>query len=456
MDFSFIATIPAWKGTYSWTTAQASGVNICEFQVSPLLAYKTRTILGGVIVNDYSPLEFCASYFNQWRGSIVYTFKLVKTEYHSGRIAVCFFPHEDDDGTPARSFVLSQYVHLEIIDIRECSTFTIAVPYVSSAPYRPTYAAAATTGWLSVYVVDPLTAPSSVSSTVSMIVEVSGGPDIEFSIPISKASMPAYNITPQSGKMMTGLKKEPDACAIVNDNIGISQITSDHAANAAACVGEKITSFRTLLKSMNLLNYFSDPTDVAKPFFQITPFAYPIYWNGASNPYPNTSGDLYTTLCGIYAFSRGGVRYKIFSEGSKNQDYPACAVSTYVGSATIPQHLLSSNSLVVGGTNFSSLRNSGPQHYSHVAANLCTEIVAPQYHRYHSRANSDHASNANVPYVIGLKSTSSRNVITFARPGVVDSNKLVISRGGADDVNFGVFVSIGPQMTGVGFGFPFS
>jgi len=456
MDFSFIATIPAWKSTTAWTTAQSMGTVLTEVQVSPLLAFKTRTILGGVVVNDYSPLEFCASYFNQWRGSIVYTFKIVKTEYHSGRIAVCFFPHEDFDGTPARSYLLSQYVHREIIDIRECSTFTIAVPYVSSSPYRPVYASAATTGWLSLYVVDPLTAPSSVSFTVSFILEVSGGPDMEFAIPISKASMPVYNITPQSGKMMTGLKKEPDACAIVNDNIGISQISSDHAVNAAACVGEKITSFRTLLKSMNVINYFNDPSDAAKPFLQITPFAYPIYWNGLTSPYPNTSGDLYSTLCGIYAFSRGSVRYKIFSQGSKSQDYPAFAVSTHVGTASISDHLVTSNTLVTGGTNINALRNSGPQHYAHVAANLCTEIVAPQYHRYHSRANCDHAANTNVPYIIDRPSVSSRNVITFTRPGVANSNNLVIARGGADDVNFGVFVSIGPQLPALGTGFAIS
>lgn len=461
MDFSFLVSIPAWVKTHTWTTAQSAGTVIYEIGVHPLSTVSTRTLLGGVVCKDYTPMQFVADYFNYWRGSMIFTFKLVKTEYHSGRIAIVFYPHDDDGPINARSLDLSAYVHREIVDIREASTITVAIPYVSSAPYRPIRGSGLSIGSISVYVVDPLIAPSSVSSSVSILMEVSGGPDMEFSVPRSWANLPVMSATPQSGSFMTAPMPGASECALVNSTIGGTQIKSDNSVNAAACIGEKISSFRTLLKAMNYLPYLvSEPSLTTSvpvagtplKYLQIVPFGTPVYSNTATNNYPVVVGDLYSALSGCYAMSRGSVRLKIFGSSTAANDLAPTLISTqaYAESVSYTDMVAMTNSLPDVGANANILRIAGPQQFNHVFANFGTETVVPQYHRYHSRATQDHYCGPSQNYSFGGKTLTNRTVLTYFYPGQAAIPRTYLARGGGDDCNFGLFVSIPPMVQPLG------
>lgn len=454
MDFSHIMTIPAWVSTTAWTTAGAVGTALATFAVHPLASRTTRTVTGAIVITDHTPMTFIADYFNMWRGSIVYTFKFVKTEYHSGRVAICFFPHEDYVSTSTRSLNLSNYIHREIVDIRECSTITVAIPFVSSSPYRPLRNTGLSVGNVVIYVLDPLSAPSSVSSTISILAEVSAGPDMEFAIPRSYASTPVMNATPQSGGMMTAAKAGASECGIYNGTIGGTQISHDPSLNASACIGEKITSFRTLIKSMNLINYVNQSPISQLKAIEVTPFAANVFYVTASTPYPYNSGDLYSALCGCYALSRGGVRLKFIAPGGNTGGIaPVTYLATYdSGGAARTGMILNSSNDPLGGTNTTGFRLSGPVQFHNVSANFGAEVAVPQYHRYHSRANQDHYVNSNtvLNYTFANPSISSRSVVYYTQPGLDLLPRTDVARGGSDDINFGVFISVPPMQNALG------
>lgn len=444
MDFSFLVTIPAWIKTFSWTTANTSGTALAEFGVYPSSLVQTRTGLGTIGITDYTPMQLVSSYFCYWRGSLVFTFKLVKTEYHSGRLAFVFFPHDSDNTVSARSLDLSTYTHREIVDVRESSIITVAIPYVANSSYRTLLTAGISIGTLSVYVLDPLIAPASVSSSITILTELAGGPDMEFAVPRSQQNMPVMSATPQSGRVLTEPMPDNQECAIVNSTIGDALITSDNSVNAAACIGEKITSFRTLLKCMNFMPYLvGEPTP--SRFLTIVPYGSLVYSNTVANNYPDTIADLYSTLSGCYALVRGGVRLKIVGSSALAQNLAPVLFSQQVTFNTYSSFTNHTTVLPDGSSNPNASRISNPQQFNQVAANLCTETSIPQYHRYHSRATQDHYVGPSQIYTTQAASLANRTVVTYYYPGNTTMPINYVCRGGADDSNFGVFVSVPPM-----------
>lgn len=447
MDFSFIATIPSWVNTFTWNTTQIAGTQLATFPICPADQALTRTLLGGVVVTDYSPLAFVASYFKYWRGSMVLTFKIVKTEYHSGRLMFVYYPTESSMTTAPTSMALSVYTHREIVDIREKNEITFTIPYVSTSSYKQ---ATVATGFVAVYVHNPLAAPASVSSTVSILTEYAGGHDVEFAVPRLNTNAPVLGATPQSGEMRS--KTTPDVCRIADTHIGNSQAIDDKSVNAAACIGESITSFRTLLKSNFVLAPQVDTTPLK--FLLIRPFAASAYYNATVNPYPTTVGDLYSTLSGIYGMSRGGVRFKIFTDAAQSSKYPSMAYLEAFdpGEPFVSTSVWSLSSTALGGAlNVMNRFNGCPLTVMHANSNFVSEFTVPQYNRYHSRATFDNMVNSNIPAAVVENNLMDRNLVTFFIPGVATITQPQVFRGASDDANFGVFISIPPMQKGLGF-----
>jgi hypothetical protein len=451
MDFSFIATTPAWYSTTDWTTAQAVGTELLSLEVTPAVYQQQRTLLGGVVVQDYTPVAFVADYFTQWRGSMVFTLKLVKTEFHSGRLAIAFFPSETALSAAPVSLALSQYTHREIIDVREMNEITFKVPFVSASPYRACNGPSRATGLIKVYVLNSLAAPAAVSSTCKLLLEVAAGPDIEFAVPHLNTNAAVLAATPQSGQMMS--KDTSDVCRIEDTTIGCSTTSDDQSLNAAACIGEKITSFRTLLKSTGLLNYTFDPAGSAK-FLLIRPYFASVYYNAAASPFSEQIGDLYSTLSMIFGMSRGGVRLKVLTPATQSTSYPSMAylesIESGVGFSSTSVWY-SSATAVNGGTNTTNRLNGVPLTLCHTSANYCSEFSVPQYSRYHSRATFDLMANSNIPAPVSDTNLADRNVVTFYVPGQIALTNPLVFRGGSDDANFGVFISIPPMQKALGF-----
>lgn len=441
LNITYLATKFAHDSLFSMSTSQVSGTQLYAQAVSPYAGVSQRTVTGGIIVYDYTPLQLTASMFKMWRGSIRYKLKFVRTEFHSGRIAVCFFPNETLGNTSTVfSYANSHYVQRHIIDIREHNEITFVVPYIAATPYKQVVSggASSATGTFAIYVVDSLVAPSTVPSTIQIIVEIAGGEDIEFAIPSNFTIAPVYNVTPQMGDM---------ECSYGEHMVGNSEIHMSTVVNSEACIGERIVSLRSMLKSYTNMSFNTTPTTGS--FMNILPFATPVCYNSLTNFFPSTTADLYTTLSAIFLFSRGSVRFKVFPYIYQALR-PAVAYNVYNtdSAPSVTDFAKISTTNGAGTLTYLTDRLSTAQTYHNTPTNLIQEFEIPQYHALHSRVNHVHIVNTNIAYSFSPNLTS-KNTLTITDGTSNFPATAYFARAAGDDANFGRFISIGPMYTGI-------
>jgi hypothetical protein len=441
MSLNYVASIPAWFQTLSWTTSQLSGFNIVEREVAPY-RYINNRVENGVTYSDMLPCAFVASHFNLWRGSMVFTFKIVRTEFHSGRLAFAFFPHTEGFPLPARSYALSDYVHREIVDIRNHNSVTLTVPFTSAMGFKSTIDAPnVSCGTLSVYVVDPLVAPPTVSSSIQILVEVSMGQDCEFAVPRTNFFTPALNVTPQANMDFRPKPMESE-CSLFQSYMGGSKVTEDQMFNAMASIGEKITSFRSLIK-------VSEPQPLRNPnyslYAQFLPWGANVIWNAVTPNYGTAAADTIARLTSIYALGRGSVRFKIIKNQQSATNVPILAYVCNATSLAAPSTQYYQGTLVdTAGLDNTQGRKGYPLAYAGVQKELSVEVSIPQYTQQHSRSNAEQLI-AGIVQIYSFAQNAPRSVLNVTQPGTTTTMQATYLRSGGDDMNFGVFVSIPPM-----------
>lgn len=448
LDIVKFAGIQSYFNTIPWLTNQASGVLLTSCFLYPGAFKSTRTYLTQTVV-DHTPLSYLGDKFSYWRGSISLTIKFVKTEFHSGRLAVCFLPY-DQKGVPNAnmSYANSEFLHRDIIDIREQNEVTFTFPYTSPLPYLQT---AASYGVVYVYVVDPLVAPNTVPDTINLILESAGCKDIEFSILSNTAMVPAVGITAQSASPF-----DRSDCTLVSKEIGSTTMSGPQLDTSKACIGEKITSLRQLMKRFYTYKQRGTPAAIVDARYAvIAPFAF-----AGSRSAPSTDSappffnDFYGELCSMFMYSRGGVRFKFLPYSNVTVDDLAVTLNTGVSGSTYTYPALvnsSANPAFYGGTVQPSWLLSAS---STVIVNKITdhaiEFQVPQYSFTHSRNNASHMACEAIPYTISpLTLTSNVMISAYVLERDGSSTATVggtYMRAGADDCNLGGFVSIPPMV----------
>jgi hypothetical protein len=262
MSFAYLTKIPSYIDRFSWTTSNTSGVNIFSKPLS-LGSMCTVSPSGP----DYiwpTPMLYIANMFKYWRTGFTFTFKFVKTEFHSGRLMVVFAPGV----TSTLTFADTRFCYREILDLRESNEFTITIPYTSTLPYlsmpETDITVGDSMGILSIYVLNPLVGPSTVSPSIDVIVEVCADDTYEVAVP-RNVLFPPVMYTPGTGaptlvaddddelvpqglgenvqdnsKEATLMEPAPSITGIRNNDGGLTA--------AMHCIGEKILSLRSLSK----------------------------------------------------------------------------------------------------------------------------------------------------------------------------------------------------------------
>jgi hypothetical protein len=444
MDFNALVTIPAWIQTFNWAGTATTGTTLTSFQVSPITGLN-------IIASDnlhHTPLSFVANFFKFWRGSICFRFKIVKTEFHSGRIVVDFCPANTSGVARTPSYGLSPYLARQIYDIRECNEFTVAVPYMSVSPYLPTNFQPGTRSWatgtLNVYVEDPLVAPATVSSSIDIIVEMYAGPDMEFAYPSGMSMTPYVGLTPQMGERMIR-----NDCQL--DGAPLALYTPEDQIEASSkCVGERIRSFRSLLKAYQPM--LPVAAETAAKYWLVKPFLVPVATSTTAQEY---DADLYGSLHGLYLYVRGGVRIMFFDQDAAtlpvqsglvtvNRNIDNAANPSLIGSlATLTQSIqsLGANALKVLGANNS---------------NQPVQVSVPQLSAYFGRlCNSQMYSKQTLPTNFTLDPSDPAylgnvDVLTIGPTSnsATQTRTYVKYRAAADDCDFAGFISVMPMKYG--------
>lgn len=236
MSLEYFVQRPAYVATYTLLASNPTGFRIATMPVGPS-AYQlpiqnyAASHLPGVMYT-MAPVTLVAGLTTQWRGSLVFNFKFVKTEFHTGKIAFVFVPGV----LTAINYSQTNWLFRQIVDIKDTDEVHITVPYTALTPWtlRNEYI-----GSLQFFVVNPLNAPPTVSSSIDIILEVAGGEDFAVSglSGMSAGAASQQDFTPQSG-----LFKEDTR--IKSFTIGGAIIKPRNLDAERYCIGEAMTSVK--------------------------------------------------------------------------------------------------------------------------------------------------------------------------------------------------------------------
>jgi hypothetical protein len=449
MNFNFIASIPAYVQTFTWTTAQTSSTLLSSIPVTPLFGSFAQTINGATVITD-PPCSFVSRYFKYWRGSVVLKFKIVRTEFHSGRLVFSFNPvFSDTSANVTPSYVDTNYVHREVVDIREHTEVCLTIPYISPAPFTeciPKNGNGAI-GNLTVHIVDALVCPATVPTTINILVEIAAGPDMQWAFPVQNKLNPFMNVVPQSGTFRQGNTYD-SVCNILVKTIGSMTVKDDMDISALLCTGEKVDSFRTLAKKPYCLTTIGVQTPAL--FAQFVPYAAPIGTQAAlTNQFSNNNSDLYTVLCSMYVYSRGGVRIKAYDPSLITATQASYVIMQNFAPPTPPSAFYNTGATTYTGALPPALLSG----VSPMSINLLeqgVEIQVPPYYKLPMRVNSECLCNPIFPYS-GQDGTSSYQhvpeVYVYRFMADFTTTQLPrVWRSMADDGNFSYFLSCPPYI----------
>lgn len=205
MSFDYLKKIPQYFDSFEYNTTSKDMLK--SWMISPMGSTLSTITIGRDqddryrFNNIYQPLHlsYICSPCKYWAGSLVYTFKIVKTNYHSGRLAFVFSPFSD----PPKSIQDTDYTYRIIVDIREKSEVSFTVPFVSQSPFKridplgeirnDLYSnfAHASTGTLSVWALTSLKCKTSiVPGKIKILCEISAGDDFYTSAPVESHFYP--------------------------------------------------------------------------------------------------------------------------------------------------------------------------------------------------------------------------------------------------------------------------
>jgi hypothetical protein len=307
MSLNYIASIPAFYKSTNWSSGQSQGANLVSYEVTPRVLYN-QTSQASNTVTHCTPIAFVSRFFAQWRGSIVYKFKIVKTEFHTGRLLLAFAPFDYNWSTSNIAPTMSdtQFLHRQIIDVRYGSEFEMTIPFQALQQYRPTAGLNRAIGYLHVYILNPLVAPTTVASSVTILTEVSAGPDFEWAVPAPLGGSSTAQIVPQ-------MNRGTAMCDIVEGTIG-GAVDNEKFIASRTAVGERIVSFRQILKRFENLRkvWGGDGTTSANSFW-FNPFM--VHINELDSvpaaKITDIQSDPFDEIAPCFAVFRGSMRTKM-------------------------------------------------------------------------------------------------------------------------------------------------
>lgn len=307
MCIDFVKSVNAWYTTFTLSTSDTVGQNYLFQGLAPLFFNNAYTHGTASLIAE-TPVSFLGKLFGLYRGGFRLTFKVVKTEFHSGRLAVVFLPTDiAASGTISTpSLADTSYLHREVIDLRAGNEFSFDFPYTSVAAYRSTTTNEQRYGYAGVYCLNPLIAPATVPSTVKVLVEVSGSPDLEF------AQLKDNTLTPVMPYTFQGVfDYKPSSKVIATGEIGNSKVMGSALMPARTCIGEKFNSLlqvgkcATDMANVNVTattsGYQFDPYELSVLESQVA--------GGFKKPYNGSETAALIRSC--YALERGGMRWRM-------------------------------------------------------------------------------------------------------------------------------------------------
>lgn len=276
-----IVTHQSYLTATTWTTTSPVDTPLFTTAVRPELYDRRSTPQV-----QLTPLALMAQLFDQWRGDIIFTFKIIASPFHKGRLRISYDPASAAVQTTGDT---GPTVFNTIVDISEQSEIEFRVPYQQAEAWQEldtniasTPAAIWTTsttpavtlagnGILSLKVLTLLTAPVS-TAPVTIQVFVRGADNMEFAYPCPQGPLSYFAL--QAMEEVIGEQSNPGM-----------QIVTMHPNRNRVYMGEVVRSLRPLLRRANLVDRLSNTSTATNSEVAYTLPQQPLYFgydpNGA-------------------------------------------------------------------------------------------------------------------------------------------------------------------------------
>lgn len=357
MDLSYVASRQALVGSGLWGTGNGADTVLWSSVLTPRVLGSLSQWSGNKAFPDnLSPAGYLANFFEMWRGDFVFTFHLVKTQMHSGRLRASIRLGNFQNASSVLND-MPGYTHTVDVDLTTACEFTVRVPYSAVRPWMYTDADRSipftsgdafnhSLGTIQLAIVNPLCAPPSANTFVPIFV-------------FAHMENAAFAVSSFSNIVPYGIPQTYPAGAVAQAGGMIEPTKLNTEYNKQyptdllpyrSCVGETITNFRQLLKRFEPIWSRKVLTPVPatgtapgssgmaifiKPWAPIAPLTHSTITT-TSPDYRRT--DLYSILYSMYAFYRGSMRFKLVLDHVPTgqvlrRDIP---FRVYINNATVP------------------------------------------------------------------------------------------------------------------------
>jgi hypothetical protein len=257
-----------------WDTTDAVDKSLFYTRINPYMFRTTGDTNNSLV--DLTPLAMASALFADWRGDIVFRFKIVASPYHKGRVIIAWDPSGDVFTNLANNTNVTSAVYTQVVDIGETQDVEITVPYaqafaflltntsnaLASIPFNttanPTFNAVrgVDNGCLIMRVLTKLTAPVAVAP-VRVLVYVRAAENFELANP-RRAAQGLSLYTVQSKPRLV-LQSQPKSLE-GQDAMTLGQSHGNvHTHQYRVNFGEVVRSLRPLLHRANWIYTQVDP-----------------------------------------------------------------------------------------------------------------------------------------------------------------------------------------------------
>jgi len=234
--------------SFTWNTTDAANTLFFSSLVNPLLYDRGSPDANSTYSINQTPMCMVARLFRFWRGDIIFTFRIIASKFHRGRLRLHWEPYS----SPSTTTDTSHLNMTKIVDIEDTTDVTFRIPYLQPVPWcEHTHQGDiyTTNRWSTTSVMTPsndddngslvvrclnnLSAPVD-TSPITVMVFVRGAGNLTFANPIDGLNRFSY-LVPQSED-------------------GIESATEANSGLFAKNWGEPILSLRKLLRRASLVD----------------------------------------------------------------------------------------------------------------------------------------------------------------------------------------------------------
>eukprot|EP00996_Jenningsia_fusiforme_P000342 NODE_128_length_3134_cov_38.006159_g118_i0.p1 GENE.NODE_128_length_3134_cov_38.006159_g118_i0~~NODE_128_length_3134_cov_38.006159_g118_i0.p1 ORF type:complete len:866 (-),score=-71.78 NODE_128_length_3134_cov_38.006159_g118_i0:192-2789(-) len=433
MSIDFLKGIFSYFDSFIMNTTHAADYTLYSKRIGPKVAH--TTVSHGVTLQNRTTIGHLAHLYAKWRGTLKIKLIFVKTEFHIGRIAINFRPAYRSASASYNPSKAPLY-YREILDLRKGNEFIFSIPFINQRSWLYTANTADHCGDLYITVVDPLRVGDVANTGFTVLMEICGGPDLEFAERVDLNSL-GYPV--DVDEFQSNIERVGE---IGTEVLGTHSESSKGVGPSQYCIGEAYESLLQLVKAGGIARTYID-SDTAADWLLVpdTVIMARLAFFGRlrSGSYLlRYDKDLFTAVTCLYANSRGGMRITLTRTDG--------VTSTLTSSLYTPSYSTGPFAFKASYRTSNLARSCG---YT-ISNGISHCVEDAMYGNYPSYCNWTYRDNVSSTGFVGQDDTMVNHHIVIGPTDLTDTTSYyTIHRAGKDDFRCSNFISVPPYTMSV-------